>query len=121
MKIKTILLAAAMVLPFTGCHDSTPSDAVAAFYRTWQQQGIHEALAFTNLPEEERERTARAVSETGMSVLRFEILDSHIEEGDSAAFVKLRLVTAGAASDTMRNDLDIPCVKAGGVWKVRFI
>ena len=123
MKKITILLSALMALSFSGCKNSnTPEQAVLNFYQATQNNEYQQALTYTNLAPEEQEQVLQVLDQMGMVVHNFEVIETNIDEGDSTAFVTLHLVTSNAYNpDNMSNDLDIPCVKVGDKWKVKFI
>ena len=79
-------------------------------------------MSYTNLAKEEQDQVIQVLDQMGMVIHNFEVIETNIDEGDSTAFVTLHLEVSNAYNpDTMRNDLDIPCVKVGDQWKVKFI
>ena len=123
MKKTAILLSALMALSILGCKNSnTPEQVVLNFYKATQDNEYQKAMTYTNLAEEEQDQVIQVLDQTGMVIHNFEVLETNIEEGDSTAFVTLHLEVSNAFNpDTMSNDLDIPCVKVGDKWKVKFI
>lgn len=123
MKKTAILLSALMALSILGCkNNNTPEQVVLNFYKATQDNEYRKAMTYTNLAEEEQDQVIQVLDQTGMVIHNFEVLETNIEEGDSTAFVTLHLEVSNAFNpDTMSNDLDIPCVKVGGKWKVKFI
>jgi hypothetical protein len=123
MKKITILLSALLALSFIGCKsNNTPEQVVLNFYQATQENDFHQALNYTNLAQEEQEQVIQVLDQMGMVIHSYNVIESNIDEGDSTAVVTLHLVTSNAYNpDTVGNDLDIPCVKVGGDWKVKFI
>lgn len=123
MKKTTTLLAALIALSFIGCNRSnTPDQVVIDFYKATQENEFQKAMTYTNLAAEEQEQVIQVLDQMGMVIHDYKVIETNIEEGDSTAFVTLHLVVSNAYNpDTMSNDLDIPCVKVGDEWKVKFI
>ncbi len=123
MKKIAILFSALLTLSIMGCKNTdTPEKVVVKFYQATQNNEFQEAMNYTNLAPEEQEQVIQVLDQMGMVIHRYEVLETHIEEGDSTAFVTLRLVTSNAFNpDSISNDLEIPCVKVGNEWKVEFI
>jgi len=123
MKKITILLSALVALSFIGCNRSnTPDKVVLNFYKATQENEFEKAMTYTNLADEEQDQVIQVLNQMGMVIHDYKVLETNIEEGDSTAFVSLHLVVSNAYNpDTMSNDLDIPCVKVGNEWKVKFI
>jgi len=123
MKKITILLSALLAFSFIGCkNNNTPEQVVLNFYKATQENEFKQALSYTNLAQEEQEQVIQVLDQMGMVIHSYEVIETNIDEGDSTAFVTLHLVTSNAYNpDTMSNDLDIPCVKVGDEWKVKFI
>ncbi len=123
MKKITILISAFMALSLLGCKSSnTPEQVVLDFYKATQENDFLKAMSYTNLAKEEQDQVIQVLDQMGMVIHNFEVIETNIDEGDSTAFVTLHLEVSNAYNpDTMRNDLDIPCVKVGNQWKVKFI
>lgn len=123
MKKSTTLLSTLLAFSFFSCQSSnTPEQAVLDFYKASQESNYPQALSCTNLTPEEQEQVIQIMAQTGMVIHSYEVIETHIDEGDSTASVSLRLVSSNAFNpDTTSNDLNIPCVKASGQWKVKII
>ena len=122
MKKITILLTALMALMVAGCSKSTPEQAVDKFYHATQNNDYKTALTYTNLSDKEKEPLLNLLENMDMVIHEYEILGSNIDEGDTTATVYMRLVTANNINpDSSETELNIPCVKHGRHWKVKFI
>lgn len=124
MKKITTLAIASLAFAMAGCSNgnNTPEKVVNNFYQATQNNEFSQAMEYTNMAEEEREQVISLLGETGMVIHDFKVTDSRIEEGDSTAWVSLHLVVSNAFHpDTMGNDIEVPCVKVGKDWKVKFI
>lgn len=123
MKKRVISLATVLAFALCGCgNNRTPEEAVTNFYQASMENDIQKALENTNVDKAERDQVAEIVNMTGMEVLDYELLGSTIDEGDTTATVTLHLVASNAFNpDTLGNDLEIPCQKVDGQWKVKFM
>ncbi len=123
MKKIAILFSALLMLSFLSCtHKNTPDSVVTQFYQATQENNFQKAMTYTNLAQEEQEQVIQVLDQMGMVIHRFEVIETTIDEGDSTAFVTLHLVTSNAFNpDSNSSDLEIPCVKVGNEWKVKFI
>jgi len=123
MKRITVLLSAIMAITLMGCSSkNTPEQVVLNFYKATQENDFTKAMSYTNLAEEEQEQVIQVLDQMGMVIHEYSVNETNMEEGDSTAFVSLHLVVSNAYNpDTMSSDLDIPCVKVGNDWKVKFI
>lgn len=119
---KTITLSAALLaLMLAGCGKSSPEGAVEKFYHATQAKEYSTALTYTNLTDKEKEPLLDLLESLDMNIYEYEIKATQIES-DSTATVCLRLVTSNSLdADSTENELDIPCVKQGKEWKVKFI
>ena len=122
MKKITLLFAGLMALAVAGCVKSTPEQAVDEFYKATQNNDYTTALTYTNISDKEKEPLVNLLENMEMVIYEYEILGSNIDKGDSTATVYLRLVTANNINpDSSETELNVPCVKMGRHWKVKFI
>ena len=76
----------------------------------------------TNISDKEREPLVNLLENMEMVIYKYEILGSNMDKGDTSATVYLRLVTANNINpDSSETELNVPCVKMGRHWKVKFI
>lgn len=121
MKKTIILLVSLLAIVVVGCSRKTPDQVVAQFYKATQAQDYKKALSYTNLEEPEKTQLINLLENMDMVIYDYEVLGSNIDEGDTTATVYLRLVTASNISpDSNMSELNVPCVKVGGNWKVTF-
>lgn len=120
MKKISVLLATIMALACAACvNKNTPEGVVEQFYKASKDNNIEEALTYTNIPEEERERIAESILDMGTIIFDYEVLNTTIEEGDSTAVVLTHLVSNNAFNpDTLDGELEVRCAKHDGKWLV---
>lgn len=120
MKRFTLGLSALMALALAACSSSnTPENAVNNFYKATQNNDIEASLTYTNLPEERYEEVLEFLEQIGMVVVDFKTLSTVIDEGDTTATVVTHIVTTTAFNpDTVGNDIEVPCIKVDGQWKM---
>ena len=121
MKKTTILFTAILAILMAACNNNTPDRVVEKFYKATQAQDFEKALEYTNLEEPDRTYLATFLQNMEMVIYDYEVLGSQIDEGDTTATVFLRLVTSNnIVTDSIENELNVPCVKVGKEWKVTF-
>lgn len=122
MKKISILLATFLAFTLTSCNNNSPEKVVSDFYQATQDYDIEKALTYTNLNEADRQQVSELIDQMGMVIHEYKVLGSTIDEGDTTATVTLHLVASNAFNpDTLGNDLEIPCQKVDGQWKVKFM
>ncbi len=123
MRKNTVLLSALMAFSFFSCQSgNSPEKAVLNFYKASQKSDYPKALTYTNLSQESQEQAIQVMSQLGMVIHSYEVIETHVDDGDSTASVALRLVSSNALSpDTAAANLSIPCVKVDNLWKVKLI
>lgn len=122
MKKIAIILTAFTLGLTVGCksNSNTPEEAVNNFYTAAKDNKIEEALQYSNVPEEEQSLMAELIYDAGMVIHSFEVGESHIEEGDSTAWVTLHMVSSNAAEiEPADLNLSVPCIKVKKEWKVQ--
>lgn len=122
MKKTTVLFAVLMAMAFTGCVKSSPEATVDSFYQATQNNDYATALSYTNISDKEKEPLINLLENMEMVIYEYEVLGSNIDKGDTTATVYLRLVTANSLNpDSSATELNVPCIKIGRHWKVKFI
>lgn len=124
MKRIALVLCALLAFTLSSCgNKNTPENAVENFYKASQANEQEKALEYTNLSEEDRQHVLEFVDQMGMVIHEYKVLNSTIDEFDSNyATVTLHLVSSNAFNpDTISNDIEVPCVKVNGEWKVNFL
>jgi len=122
MKKKIILLSVLATMFMTGCRQEPPETVVDNFYKATQTKDFEQALTFTNLTDKEKEPLLALLSNMDMEIYEYEIYGSNIDEGDTSATVYIRLVTSNKSNPQKEEvELNIPCVRQGRDWKVKFL
>ncbi len=121
MKKNIIILTALFAMFVAACSNDTPDQVVDKFYHATQVGDYDKALTYTNLNGQEKKVLVEFLKNMGMSIYDYEVLGTHIDEGDSTALVYVHLKTSNSINtDTSENEINVPCVKEGHKWKVIF-
>lgn len=123
MKKTTTILCAALALSLAGCSRSkTPVEATSNMYQAIQNHQYEKALKYTNAEGEKREILLQTFQSFDYNqIIEYTILDTFDDCNDSTASVAVSLTTVNDSSpDTIRTDIDVPCIKQGRNWKVAF-